>query len=348
MDHLRQLAARERRAPIYWWLGLMVGTGGFLVAMVHDHSPVGAALLAVLLAIAWTAPLVALQSLSAPRRPLRPPPAPGGGTYAEWRQQAHLLGRLLLNYEDVPHLPPDMRRQLREARADLRDTLRAHPLRDDLERACGRIRVGAVRKMKEWLWLAYRSRIREIVRDYERQVAGGSDEDARRLAFRAAVESSAARMTHYCMPRMLERQRLACAVDCAWLAATADELRGQPYSPIELAAAFVILWSDFSEPWRPASAIRRVQRYLQEGGELAFAEPEPPAAAEPAAAPAAAPERPEDGDVVIRNGKRYRRVRVKHARRHRHLGLRGPSLLEILLSFGQWLRYSLRSWTLYR
>ena len=57
MDHLRQLAARERRAPIYWWLGLMVVTGGFLVAMVYHHSAVGAALLAGLLAIAWVAPL---------------------------------------------------------------------------------------------------------------------------------------------------------------------------------------------------------------------------------------------------------------------------------------------------
>ena len=39
------------------------------------------------------------------------------------------------------------------------------------------------------------------------------------------------------------------------------------------------------------------------------------------------------------------RVRVRKRRRHRY---RGPSILDILLSFGQWLRYSIRSWMLYR
>ena len=67
------------------------------------------------------------------------------------------------------------------------------------------------------------------------------------------------------------------------------------------------------------------------------------AAAEDAAAA------PADGGIVIRNGKRYRRVRVRSrsSRRHhrRHLG---PSVFDNLLSFGQWVRYSVRSWLLTR
>ena len=41
------------------------------------------------------------------------------------------------------------------------------------------------------------------------------------VALQAAVEKSAAMMTRNCMPRMLERERLACAMNCAWLAVQA-------------------------------------------------------------------------------------------------------------------------------
>ena len=68
MKELRQAAARERRFPIFWWLFLMVLTGGMFVAAIYDHAPRAAWLIGVLLAAAWAAPLVALQSLIPPRR----------------------------------------------------------------------------------------------------------------------------------------------------------------------------------------------------------------------------------------------------------------------------------------
>ncbi len=334
MKQLRQAAARERRAPIYWWLVLMVVTGGALVFMVYDHSPLLAYSLMVLLAAAWVAPLLALQSLAMPRRPLKPPPPAGTGTYDEWRKQAHLLGRLLLYYGDVPDMPGELRCALQAARADLRDTLQAHPLRDDLERVCGRIRAGALKEIKNWFAREYRRDIRELANEYESTAAAGMDPDKRLLALQAAVEKAAALMSRNCMPRILERERLACAVDCAWLAVQASVVPDGQVSPVDLAEMLVIEWSDFTEPWQPASALQRALARLEE-------QPAPA----PAAAPNAAPV------VVLANGKRYRRVRVRVRRqRRRPAGSlhRGPSIWEVLTSFGQWVRYSVRAWTFYR
>ncbi len=344
MNQLRQAAARERRAPIFWWLVLMGTTGGALVWMVYDHSRLAAVFLAVLLAAAWVAPLVALQSLAAPRRAKFLPPAPGGGTFGEWMKQAHLLGRMLLYYGDNPEIPSDVRQSLQHARVDLRDTLKAHPLRDDLERVCGRIRSGAVRKMKEWLWHEYGPQVREIEREYEQMASDGCDEDSRMQALQAAVENSAALMARCGMPRMLERERLLCAVDCAWLAAIAATRHGDRLSPIELAAMLVIIWSDYSEPWLPARAIHQVLDYRQ----LAPASESSPAVAKaiPAPVPQANASDETGGRTVIRNGKKYRRVRVKRKRHIRRY--RGPTIMDIFISFGQWVRYSLRAWTLYR
>ncbi len=336
MRRLRQAAARERRAPIYWWLATMLATGGGLVWSVHVVSRPAAFLLAVVLAAAWVAPLAALQSLAVPRRAKVPPPAPGAGAFGDWMKQARLLGRLLLYYGDNPDLPADVRQTLRAAREDLRDTLKAHPLRDDLERVCGRIRGGAVAQVKAWLWRQYGPRIGEIAAEYAQAAAGGIDEDARLLALQDAVANSAARMTHCCMPRMLERERLACAVDCAWLAMVAVLEHHDGASPVELAAAFVILWSDFSEPWNPAQAIRRAFALLASPGPAPAASAPPPTSA------------PAEGTLVVRNGKRYRRVRVRRQRRHASRRDRGPGIGDILLSFGQWVRYSIRAWMLYR
>ncbi len=336
MQNLREAAARERRAPIFWWLALLAATGAALVLLVHAHYGFGpAAILAVLLATAWAAPLVAIHSLSMPRRARREPPAPGTGSYREWRDQARLLGRLLLYYEDNPDLPAESRQVLRAARADLGDTLRAHPLRDDLERACGRIRAGAGRHLRDWFWREYGPRVRQIAEDCARIAARGDlCDDECIAALRAAVEASAAWMSHSCMPRLLERERLACAVDCAWIAATVSDQIDGGTSAVELAAALVVEWSDFSRPWNPARAVRQVLADRRERSAAA------------AAAPAAAPP-PTEGDVVIRNGKRYRRVRVRRKRR-RERPNRGPSLPDVLASFGQWIRYSIRAWTLYR
>ena len=332
MDQLRQAAARERRAPIFWWLIVMAATGGALVVMVHDHSRPMAFFLGILLAAAWAAPLVALQSLAAPLRARKPAPAPGEGTYDDWKAQARRLGRVLLYYGDNPNLSPDVHRILREARADLRDTLRAHPLRDDLERVCHRVREGAIRSMKDWLSREYRHGIRELANEYEQAALAEIDADQRLLALQHAVEKAAAMMSRNCMPRMLERQRLTCATDCSWLAVQAAGERREPVSPVDLAEMLVIEWSDFSEPWQPARALR-----------LALDRLARPIAPESVSAPEDAP-----GNIVIRNGKRYRRVRVRHKHRHHSHRSRGPSLVDVFLSFGQWLRYSIRAWLLYR
>lgn len=329
MNRLRQAAARERRAPIFWWLLLMMATGGALVAMVHDHSRPGALLVAILLAAAWVAPLVAFLSLMMPRRAKKSAPAPGEGTYDEWMKQARLIGRVLLYYEENREIPPELRQTIHAAGEDLRDTFRAHPLRDDLERVCQRIRAGAMKEAKDWFAREYRHDIRELANEYEQTAAAGMDPDQQLLALQGAVSNAAALMSRNCMPRMLERERLACAVDCAWLAVQAAVVKGGTVSPVDLAEMLVIEWSDFSEPWQPARALRcALERLEKVPGSPAAAAEAPPA-----------------------SGKKLRRVRVRvrrqqsHRRRRRS---RGPSMGDILLSFGQWLRYSVRSWWLYR
>ena len=335
MNQLRQAAARERRAPIFWWLAVMLVSGAALVCATHGQSRNVAALLAILLLGGWVAPLVALASMAAPRRAKKPAPAPGEGSYAEWRKQARLLGRVLLYYEDNPNLPVDLRRKLGAAREDLRDTLKAHPLRDDLERVCQRIRAGAIQDVKDWFGREYRQEIRDLANAYEQEAAARMDEDARLLALQGAVSNAAALMSRNCMPRMLERERLACATDCAWLAIQAAVVHAGRISPVDLSEMLVIEWSDFSEPWRPASALRRAMERLERK------DPDP-VPASVAAVPGG------DGTVVLRNGKKYRRVRVRRQHRRHRAHSRGPSLVDVFLSFGQWVRYSIRSWLLYR
>jgi hypothetical protein len=262
-----------------------------------------------LLAGAGAAPVLARVSLMAPRGP-SPPPGPGQGGYAAWKRQVRLLGRVLLYYGDIPELPPDIRGLLRRAREDLHDTLRAHPLRDDLERVCGRIRTETLPAVKAWLWAEFGPRIREAAREAERHMEACADDNERLRLMQTTVENAAAQMTRYVMPRMLERERLACAHDCTWLAAVAVAREGRRIPPMELAAMFVVVWSDFSEPWQPAEVIRRVFRRAEEaGGETAAAENA--ASGSEAAETAAASGDGPDGAIVVRNGKRYRRVRVR-------------------------------------
>jgi hypothetical protein len=328
MNHLRNSAARERRAPILWWLLVMAATGGGLVAMVHDHSRPGAILLGILLAGAWAAPLVALSSMAAPRRAKHLSPAPGEGTYDEWMKQARLLGRVLIYYDENPDLPPELRRSLHAARVDLHDTFRAHPLQDDLERVCGRIREGALKQIKDWFGREYRRDIRELANEYEQAATADMDPNLRLLALQSAVEKAAAMMSRNCMPRMLERERLACATDCSWLAVQAAVEGSGHVSPVDLAEMLVIEWSDFSEPWQPAHALRN-----------ALARMEKESSAAPPAAENVAPRKLRRVRVRVRMGRKHR------PRRHRN---RGPSMVDVLRSFGQWLRYSVRAWMLYR
>lgn len=331
MKQLRHAAARERWIPILWWFQMLLVMGLALFVLVHRHSPPLALLMAILMVVGWGAPLVAVFSLAVPARAQRPAPAPGTGSFKEWLAHVRALARLLLYYEENPDLPPGVRRALHDARGDLRATLKTHPLRDDLERVCQRVRDGAVREMKAWLWLEYHPRLQDLVSQYGQSLAAAADEDERLMLLQETVENAAAWMTRHAMPRMLERERLACASDCAWLAAQAAAVQANRISPIELAAALVVEWGDFSEPWRPARVLHSALARLE-------SRPAPETAG---AAPAG-----EAGNVVVRNGKRYRRVRVRRQRRHRHY--RGPSFVDILLSFGQWVKYSLRSWLFYR
>lgn len=349
MHRLRQAATRERRAPTFWWFGLLVVTGGSLVWMVHDHSRPGAILLGLLLVAAWGAPLVAFLSLSAPHRAKDASPAPGHGTYSEWMKQARLLGRVLLYHRDNPDLWRELHSTLQIANLDLRDTFRAHPLRDDLERVCQRVREGAIRDVKDWFWQEHRREVQDLQNGFEQALTEGMGEDERLTALQAAVEDAAAMMTRRCMPRMLERERIACALDCAWLAAQTANGHAESISPIKLAAALVVEWIDFSEPWQPALVLHRAVERIRGAQDLpvsAAAAMPPPTSASVVGMEKTSPAESSAG--VPRKLRRVR-VRVRTGRRHhRRHHSRGPSLVDIFLSFGQWVRYSIRAWMLYR
>jgi len=342
MKYQRKAAARERRAPILWWFLMAVAMGGMLCLVMWHHSKDVALFLGLLLGAAWVAPLVAFLSLSAPHRAKVPAPAPGEGSFSEWMKQARLLGRVLLYYGDNRELSAECRQSIHDARKDLRDTLRSHPLRDDLERVCGRIRSGALPKLKAEFWRENRHQILELTREVEHEVASARDEDERLLTIHMAVENAAALMARHCMPRMLERERLACAVDCAWLAAQAAPAHKGVLTPIELAARLVIEWTDFSEPWRPARMLRSVLATLNISPSAVASIPVETSPVDPSAQAAAAIPTPSAPK------RRRVRVRVRHEHSCRHRKHRGPSIIDILLSFGQWVRYSVRSWMLYR
>ena len=345
MKRLRQAAGRERRAPIFWWFATMLAMGAGLFVLVYRHSPHAAVLMAVLLVGAWLAPVLAFLSLSAPARAKAPAPPPGEGTYDEWRKQARLLGRVLLYFEDHSDITPDLRGSLHAARVDLRDTFRAHPLRDDLERVCQRVREGAVQDIKNWFWHECHPRLREIQVEYEHTVAVGMDENDRLIALQAAVENAAAMMICRCMPRMLERERLVCARDCAWLAAQTSSGYNGRFSPIELASALVVEWCDFSEPWQPANVLHHAVDRLSQSPVVPASENLP---ATETSTFARLPHEIETEQIVVRNGKKYRRVKVRKKHRRHSRRYHGPTLVDVVLSFGQWLRYSVRSWLLYR
>ncbi|MCK5805699.1 MAG: hypothetical protein KAI66_22895, partial [Lentisphaeria bacterium] len=188
MKQLRQAAARERRAPILWWFLMTLTMGGGICLFIWSHSHDAAVFAAILFAAVWVAPLFAFMSLAAPHRAKAPPPARGEGTYDEWLKQARLLGRVLLYYGDNPAIPGELRHAFHDARMDLHDTLKAHPLRDDLERVCQRIREGAIKEMKNWFAGEYRRDIRELANEYEQAASAGMDPDKRLLALQDAVE----------------------------------------------------------------------------------------------------------------------------------------------------------------
>lgn len=343
MNQLRQVAAKERHGPILWWFFLLIMTNLALLCMVHQHSRQRAVVYGIFLSVAWLAPLALLRARAAPRRAGQPAPEPGEDTFVAWHRYARALGRVLMYYEEIRERPPEISRKLYEARADLRDTLRAHPLRDDLERVCQRIREGAIVPTQAWFAQKFDPEIRALANEYEQAAAAQMGEDRRLLALQRAVENAAALMSRRCMPRMLESERLQCATNCAWLAAQSAAVHAGQISPVDLAEMLVIEWSDFSQPWQPAQALdRALQRLAQ-----ATSAPVVPATAEVlAASPVDATTR--QGTIVYRGGKRYRRVRVHRQRARRRRYRPGAQIAAIFLSFAQWIRYSLRAWMLYR
>jgi hypothetical protein len=362
MNDLRKAAKRERRAPVLWWFLMIATMTGMLCILIWQHSHDFSIFLAFLLAGTWFAPIVAFLSLSAPRRAKCPAPGPGEGSYSEWIKQARLLGRLLLYYDENKELSPETHEAIRAARLDLRDTLKAHPLSDDLDRVCGRIRSGALRIAKEDFWQTTLPRVEELIHAMEEEIAACADRDEVPVIRHRALEDVAALMARHCMPRLLERERLACAVECSWLGTVAVYAIEGLSSPLQVTARLVIEWSDFSEPWHPARMLRRVLQemglpdHAATGPDLALAaasvsaEPlaaEPVAVERPVAAETASPA-PEAAPPAAAPKRRRVRVRVRRDHRHHRRQKRGPSLLDILLSFGQWIRYSIRAWTLYR
>ncbi len=345
MEQLRQAAARERRFTVIWWLVLMVITGAILWVALHPRAPYVAGLAVILLALGWLAPLLAIVSLSAPRRARKPPPKPGEGTFADWHAQARLLGRVLLYHQDNPDLPPELGQSIHAARGDLRDTLSSHPLRDDLERVCGRLRKGALAEVKTWLWHRNGPVGRDPSSRHDAAVEEGLEPTGPLAVLKHQVEDAAATMVRRSMPRMLERERLVCTLDCGWVAAHDACGQDPKVVPTDLAAALVVEWCDFSEPWDPDRMLERALHRLATS-------PIPATGPEDAESSRLIPMRDDlainKEEIVVRNGKRYRRVRVRrrHSSGRHHAD--GASLRDILLSFGQWVRYSVRSWMLYR
>ena len=208
MNRLRQVATSERRGPIVWWFVLLLATNLVLLVLAYKYSWRWTAFFGALLMAAWVAPLALMHARAAPRRAKRMPPQPGEGTFDEWAQYARTLGRLVMYYGDILDLSPEIRRKLKDAQADLRDTLRAHPLRDDLERVCERIRAGAVEPIKDWFARKHDPEIRALENAYEQAASVRMDEDFHLLTLQAAVENAAALMTRSCMPRQLVRDGL--------------------------------------------------------------------------------------------------------------------------------------------
>ena len=350
MNVLKRAAAREQLLPFIWWMGIAMAMWLLLLVLMFHHSMAGFVVIAIAGPLGWAVPLVLTRALSAPQRAKVPAPLPGHGRYRDWVRQVSLLGRVLMYHEDNPDLPRDLRHRLHATREDMGGLLRAHSPLEDLVQLCEDVRQGILPELKQTFWGHFRSRVRDLRVQYERELAGGMEPDCQLACLQEAVEGAAALATRYCIPRMLERERLYCAHACAWLAAHGSRGVHADLSPIDLAAALVVEWCDFSEPWLPAIVLQRAVTRLKESAQADAAELAQAAAAA-AAATSAPPEECPGAPAAALPAKRVKvRVRVKrrsgHRRHCRHY--RGPGMWDIMLSFIQWLRYSVRSWLLYR
>lgn len=366
----RKAASRERRAFAIWWFALSFFYGiGLLWVLMIMHSGTLALFIGVILVGAWMAPLLALYSLRAPPHPTASWPAPDAG-YRDWLRQAHQMGRTLLYHMEAEQFSDHTRAILKAAHDDLRDTLRAHPLRDDLERVCTRIRDGALREAKEAIWLCMLPQLHDLKRNYTVQIADVSP-DRRIDLFRDYLGAAAILSSQWVLPRLLARERWECVEECTSYALQLNA----PYAnaslaAMDIAAALIVEWADFSQALEPVRAAAFALAHVEETVAFAPAPTEAPATAVPPAttipdhadapAPAEAVPPPLPApDIPPR--KHYRRVRVKtrheHSHHHHHHHRTPADILwheplvstrRAFRSFAQWLRYAFRSWMLYR
>lgn len=371
----RRAARRERLAFTGWWAALAFACGAAVTGFVWLRSPTAGLFAAIVLAGAWLGPILAWASLRAPRRNDEPWPDAGAG-YGAWRRQAHAIGRMLLYHQGDPALPRNVQRELLEAHRELRAFLRTHPRGDDLERECTRIRGGAMRLARKTAWLCVWPQVKDLEARWRESAADGSlASAARQHLLHELVGAAAAAASEGVLPRLLARERWECvelSTDYALQLAAAP---GRPLlSPIALAAALAIDWSDFSLPLAPETTRANIAAFFADNGiplPVAPAVPDAPAAPGTPPGPPVAPEvvapvpdvpaptpapASTPAPAPTPAPKRYRRVRVKvRHERHRHRSLPqrlfGEPIVSVrrgIASFAQWLHYALRAWWMYR
>lgn len=261
MDLLRQAAKRERSGTGVWW-GVMAAVGGAAaVALLWRSHPTMAKAAAALWALGWAAPLVAAASLRSPA-PTGAPPKKGGGTWDQWRALCTGLGRMLAwGMATCPDR--EMREKMASAEKDLRDTLGAHPLKDDLERVCLRVATHAVAPLQTWFWREWLSGSAAQLRaEAERFMAEEEDEDGRMEVLSEAMENGAAKAMRCLYPAMLATEQEAGADACV-LAAWQGAKPGDPL--VELAMALCLERGSMTRPWQPVRARAHALRLVRTG-----------------------------------------------------------------------------------
>ena len=368
-------AAREQCGVLLWWTALWLVQAAVLLALVHARWPQYAVPAAILQLAALLAPLAARWSLLPPRRAKRPPPS-GNAPYADWIVPVRMLGRFLLYQEHNPNLSPGTLDSLRAAGADLHETLRHHPLSDDLERAHDKIRSGPLLLWKADCWTRCRPEADALAARFAALPPGALDPYLSRFN---ALWSVARLAIRHCMPDLLEQETYKAQNATVHLALLLRQLGVLPHVPLHrLAVLCAIEWSDFSLPWIPSDVVARIQAlpFLGEATDAAVPAPPPPEplpppppadipppppTPPPPAAPTPAPGATING-IPPREGRSRRHHRHSSFRsadaippRHRrHRSRLTPDAREIhrirniFLTFAQRIRYTLRAWFLYR
>lgn len=261
MELLRQAAKRERSGTGVWW-GAMAAVGGAAaVALLWRSHPTMAKAAAALWTLGWAAPLVAAASLRSPA-PTGAPPKKGGGTWDQWRALCTGLGRMLA-WGTATCPDREMREKMASAEKDLRDTLGAHPLKDDLERVCLRVATHAVAPLQTWFWREWLSGSAAQLRaEAERLMEEEEDEEGRMEILSGAMADGAAKAMRCLYPSMLATEQEAGADACV-LAAWQGAKPGDPL--VELAMALCLERGSMTRPWQPVRARAHALRLVRTG-----------------------------------------------------------------------------------